>query len=342
MKIIHFDKKEGELKIAADTVEDLWHLSKVVKAGDEVESRTFRTYKVGTKEEKKPVKIRINAEEVKFSESANRLRILGKIITGTPEEYVQIGRHHTIEVGPGDAVRIKKKWMKHELDRLRAAEKETKRPQLSIVVMDDEHALFAYLKPYGAEYGVSVKNPGRKRDEDYDKKEREYFGQVLSNLERIKGKIVVAGPGFTKDNFRNFVKQKNPELAKSIIFDTCSYAEPSGVNELIKRGVLEKAVGEARYEKEEKEVDEFFTEIYKETGKSVYGIEQVKNAVQIGAASKLLILDSMLRTSEDAEKLVEMAEKSGTDVIVISEEGNPGLKLKNFGGIGAVLRWRIE
>jgi len=342
MKIIHFDKKEGELKVAADTVEDLWHLSKIVKEGDEVESRSFRTYKVGTKEEKKSVRIKVAAEEVKFSESANRLRILGKIIWGSPEEYIQLGRHHTIEVGPGDAVKIKKKWMKHELDRLRSAEKETKRPQLSIIVMDDDHALFAYLKPYGVEYGVSVRNPGRKRDDDYEKKEREYFGQLLSNLERIKGKIVVAGPGFTKDNFKNFLKQKNPELAKSIIFDTCSYAEPSGVNELMKRGVLEKAAGEARFEKEEKEVEEFFTGIYKETGRSVYGIEEVKKAVEMGAVSKLLILDSFLRKSEDAEKLVESAEKSGAEVIVISEEGNPGLKLKNFGKIGALLRWKME
>lgn len=342
MKIVHFDKKEGELKVAADTIEDLWHLSKVLKEGDEVESRTFRTYKVGTKEEKKSVRIRINAEEVKFSESANRLRVLGKIIWGSPEEYVQLGRHHTIEVGPGDIVKIKKKWMKHEVDRLRSAEKETKRPRLSMVVMDDDHALFAYLKPYGIEYGTTVRNPGRKRDDDYEKKEKEYFGQILSNLERMKGKIVVAGPGFTKDNFKNFIKQKNPELAKTITFDACSYAEPSGINELIKRGVIEKAVGEARFEKEEKEVERFFTEIYKETGKAVYGLEEVKKAVEISAASKLLILDSLLRTSEDAEKLVESAEKSGAEIIVISEEGNPGLKLKSFGGVGAVLRWKIE
>ena len=114
------------------------------------------------------------------------------------------------------------------------------------------------------------------------------------------------------------------------------------MNELIKRGVVEKAVGEARYEKEEKEIEEFFTEIYKETGKSVYGIGEVKKAVEMKATSKLLILDSLLRKSEDAEKIVELAEKAGAEIIVISEEGDPGTKLKNFGGIGAVLRWRIE
>jgi protein pelota len=146
MKIIHFDRKSGEMKVQADTLDDLWHLDKIIAPGDEVESHSLRTYKVGTKEEKKSVTIRVKAERVEFAKSANRLRVLGTIIWGEPEDYVQLGKHHSIDVGPGDRVRIVKSWKKHEYDRLKEAEKETLRPKLRIIVMDEEKALFAMLR----------------------------------------------------------------------------------------------------------------------------------------------------------------------------------------------------
>src|SRR5271157_6077134 len=128
MKIVNFDRKTGQMKIQADTLDDLWHLDKIIAPGDEVESHTLRTYKVGTKEEKKPVTIRIKAERVEFSKSANRLRILGTIIWGEPEEYIQLGKHHTIDVGTGDRIQVTKEWHAHELNRLKDAEKESLRP----------------------------------------------------------------------------------------------------------------------------------------------------------------------------------------------------------------------
>ena len=67
MKIIHFDRKTNELKLATDTVDDLWHLEKVLSLGSRVEGHTTRTYKVGKKEEKKHVFITIEVERVEFN-----------------------------------------------------------------------------------------------------------------------------------------------------------------------------------------------------------------------------------------------------------------------------------
>ncbi|MEM4166120.1 MAG: mRNA surveillance protein pelota [Candidatus Bilamarchaeaceae archaeon] len=341
MKIIHYDEKEGEMKIAVDGLEDMWHLSKIIREGDEVEGSTFRTYKVGKTEEKKHVKIRIKTERVEFAEAANRLRVLGKIIWGEPEEFVQLGKHHTIDIAAGDKIKIKRKWMAHELKRLREAEKETKKPKLNVILLDEEHALLASIKPYGVDFGAEFHNAARKKSDDFDKKQEEYFKKLTEEIERFEGKTVVAGPGFAKDNLKKYITEKKPELLKKIIFESCSYAEPSGIKELINRGVIEKAVGLARFEKEEREVEDFFMHIYKETGKVVYGIEEVKKAVAEGAAEKILVIDSLFRTSEEIQKIIEDAEKTGTDVIVVAAEGDPGLKLKNFGGFGAILRWRI-
>lgn len=341
MRVMHFDRKNGEMKVVVETIDDLWHLEKIIDSGDVVEGRTMRTVKIGTKEEKKPVFIGISVENVEFAKAANRLRVRGKIIYGNPEEFVQMGRYHTIDVGEGTKIKIKKEWKDYQIKRLKQAEKESKRPKIRIIVMDDEKALTAILRGYGVDYGPEFYNPAGKRDDDYDKKSLQYFGDVAAEISRHPEKYVVAGPGFAKDNLKDFIKKKDPELLKKIVFETCSYAERSGVNELLKRGAIEKIAGEERVEKETKLIEEAITQINKDTGLIAYGIEEVKKAADMHAIEKLLILDEFLRTSEDAEKVTENAEKGGAEIVIFSIESDPGLKLKGFGKIVAFLRYKI-
>ena len=342
MKVVHFDRKTGQMKIQADTLDDLWHLDKVIAPGDIVESHTFRTYKVGTKEEKKPVTIRIKAERVEFSKSANRLRILGTIVWGEPEEYIQLGKHHTIDVGTGDRVQVTKEWHAHELNRLKDAEKESLRPKIRIIVMDEEKALTAMLRAFGVDYGPEFYSGGSKKDDNYSKSESEYFGNIMAEVERHPEKYVIAGPGFAKDNLKKFISGRKPELLKRIVFDSVSYAERSGVNELFKKGTIEKIMGEERFEREMKLVDELITEIYKGSGRAAYGIAEVKKAAGLFAIDRLLVLDEFLRSDKEAEAVVDIADRNKAEVIVFSSEGDAGAKLKGFGKIAALLKFKIR
>lgn len=342
MRITHFDQKLGEMKVQVDTLDDLWHLEKVLRGGDRVEAHTLRTYKVGTREEKKPVTIRVRAERIEFSKSANRLRVLGPIEWGTPEEFVQLGKHHTIEVAVGDKIKIIKEWKGHEVKRLKEAEKESKKPKLRIIVMDDEKALTAMLRAYGVEYGPEFYSAGSKRGEDYEKKQLDYFGQVMAEVERQPEKFVIAGPGFAKDNLRAFITKRKPELLKKIVFENVSYAERSGVNELFNRGIIEKIMGEERFEKEMKLVEELLVEIHKDSGRAAYGIAEVKKAAVASAIGTLLVLDEYLRNDKAAEEVVELADRNGADIVIFSSEGDAGMKLKGFGKIAALLRFRMR
>jgi len=341
MKIVHFDQKLGGMKVKVDTLDDLWHLEKVISSGNEVEAHSLRTYKVGGKEEKKSVTIRVKAERVEFSKTANRLRILGPIVWGTPEEYIQLGRYHTIEIGQGDRLKIIKEWKSHEIKRLREAEKESKKPKIRIIVMDDEKALMAILRAYGIEYGAEFYSAGSKRDEQYDKRQQEYFGKITAEIERHPERFVVAGPGFAKENLKGFISKRNPELLKRIVFESVSYAERSGVNELFKRGVIERIMGEERFEKEMRLVEELITEIHKDTGRAAYGFEEVKKAAEAFAIGKLLVLDEYLRTDKAVEEVVELADKNKAEIIIVSSEGDAGAKLKGFGKIAALLRFKL-
>ena len=153
---------------------------------------------------------------------------------------------------------------------------------------------------------------------------------------------MIAGPGFTKENLKKFISQKYPDLLKRIVWESCSYAERSGVNELLKRGAIEAIAGEERIEREMKLVEELITQIHKDSGLAAYGFAEVKKAVDAFAVKQLLILDEYLRTDKDAEAVVENADQTKADIIIISSEEDPGMKLKGLGKIAALLKFRLR
>lgn len=342
MRIVHFDRKTGEMKVQPDTLDDLWHLEKVIAPGDAVEAHSLRTYRVGAKEEKKSVTIRVKAERVEFAKNANRLRILGPIVWGDPEEYVQLGKYHSIEIEPGERLKITKAWKNHEIKRLQDAEKESKRPRIRIIVLDEEKALTGFLRASGVEYGPEFYSSGSKRDENYEKTKLDYFGKLTAEVERHPEKYVIAGPGFSKDNLKDFIAKRKPELLKRIVFESVSYAERSGVNELFANGIIERIMGEERSANEMKLVEELLTHVYKDTGRAAYGLAEVKKAVDAFAVDRLLVLDEYLRSDKDAEAVVDAADRNKAEIVVVSSEGDAGAKLKGFGKIAAFLKFKLR
>lgn len=342
MKVGKLDRKTGELTVTAENLEDLWHLEKVISLGDEVEGSTFRTVKVGDNEEKKPVFIAVSVEAVEFSKSVNRLRIRGKIIRGHPEEFVQLGRYHTIDVEPRDKIRIIKDWKDYQFKRLKDAEKESKRPLVKIILLDEQHALFASVKGYGVDYGHEIENNASKRDEKFEEKTLQYLGDIMKEIEKAQQKTIIAGPGFTKENLKKFIERRKPELLKNVVFESCSYAERSGINELMSNGVLERVIGEDRLEKHTKLINDFIRDLNKQPELVAYGFEEVKKAAKAFAIEKVIVLDEFLRNSKDADNLIDFIDRNNGEVTIVSEESDPGYKVKGFGKIIAFLRFSLN
>lgn len=346
MKVIRFDWKAGELKAVAENSEDLWHLERVMEIGDEVEGKSFRRFKMSEGEagEKKLVTIRLAAEKIEFSEHANKLRVTGPIKSGSPEEFVQIGSYHTLDVELNFPVKIIKQWKQWQVDRLKQAQKETKRPKLEVVVLDEEKAVFARLKAKGVDFAFEIKNnAGGKGDEKREEKTKSYFGEIMKKVgESGTGKTVIAGPGFTKDNLKKFISERQPDLLKKIIFETCSNAEESGVYELLKRGVLTKAVQDERVAREFELIEKLMAEIGRESGMAVYGEAEVRKASEYSALGELFIVDELLRKHGQAEKLLEEAESKKVKITVFSSENDAGKQLQGLGGIAGILRFKIR
>jgi len=348
MKVLKHVKDEGIVKLIPDHVEDLWHIERVIEPGDYVAAKSWRRFKTseGESGEKKEIFVQIVVETVEFSEHANRVRVTGKIIAGGPEEFVQVGSYHTIDIEPNYAVEIKKPrgWMAYQLDRLYDAQKATKRRiKLGIVAMDDKEASFASVKEYGIAFDFKIESHASKREGDYSGKQLQFYGDIAKALGDSKaGKTIVAGPGFSKDNFRKFLQDKHPELLKKLVFETTSNSEPSGVYELLKRGVIAKVVGEERVQKEFAFMEEFTREVSIDSGLAVYGEKEVRNALSYSAVGKLFATDEILRKNKSLKSLMEEAEKLKCEVHVFSVENPAGKQLAGLGGIAALLRFKIR
>ncbi|MEM2974682.1 MAG: mRNA surveillance protein pelota, partial [Candidatus Micrarchaeia archaeon] len=299
MRIIHYNAKEGTMKIEPENLEDLWHLEKIINPRDVITGTTERRYKAPGREkesgEKKKVRIELEVEKAELHKHANILRVTGRILSGMPEEYVQVGQYHTIDIEPNFQYVIRKeKWNKYELDRMAEAKKSSKRPIIRIVVMDNSTANIATLRGYGLEYDCEIRSRTSKRDEQYDEKMKKYFGEILSVIKDSK-RTIIAGPGFIPEEFKEYVKEKVPKIMSSLSFAHSSTAEKSGVYELMKSGVVSNVLKEDRISKEFENIESFLAELHKGSGFAVYGKTEVMEAIQMGALKKLLILDEFVR-----------------------------------------------
>jgi protein pelota len=360
LKILKRVLKEGTIVLKIDTLDDLWHLYNTVASGDLVISRTVRRVRVGDEDSRKqesvrkPMTLKLRVEGVSFHTFSNRVRIKGQILEG-PNDLVNIGSYHTINIEPGDTLTIvKDHWPKYILDRLQEASKDQLRSICLIVTIDDGEAELFLAADYGLKEAVRVRaNISRKRGDQkaYDSTMNDFFADAAialrSQLEQAQiGLIVIAGPGFVKDHFRDYMSKAGiKDLPPVVVENTNSIGIP-GAKEILFRGIIGKVIEELKVEIETKLVEGLVEHISKDDGLGTYGDDAVAKAVQYGAVQDLLITDKKLREGSDEvrrqmDNLIRNTEKTRGVVHIVSTEHPTGEQLHRLGGIAAILRFRI-
>ncbi len=195
----------------------------------------------------------------------------------------------------------------------------------------------------------------------------------------IKG-ILVGGPGYTKEYFatQDYIHH---ELKKKILepyLDT-GYTDEYGLRELVEKA--RSVLSDLDLMREKTLVQKLMDEIRKEdAGLAAYGEDQVRHALQLGAVDTLLISEglrklrlklrcengdwegertladeatlpkcpedggnlSVMEKRDIIEEFSALAGQSGTKVELISKDSEEGeLFLRAFGGIAAILRYRV-
>jgi len=337
MKVLYKNLKDGEIKLLIQSTDDCWHLYNIIEKGDLASAFTYRTKsqsddkKREGKGEKERMYLTIKVTEVSFQKFSDRLRVQGIIVEG-PQD---IGKHHTFNLNIGDEIKIKKEWKKYHLKRIEEAVEAGRQPSVVVLSMDDDAATIAVLHQYGVEKIADIYSgrTGKFYEDRSDK--RDYYGKILSKIKEFDFPTIIVGPGFAKENFASFAREKEK---LDFMVEGTGHAGMTGVKEAINRGIVERIASDSRLSRESKLVEELLEGIAK-NGAVTYGKDEVKRAIEMGAAERVIVLTKMVRENEE---LLELAEKMGAKVYTISDIHEGGEKLSALGGIAAFLRYRIE
>jgi protein pelota len=350
MRVVHRSRKDQLVKLRPETLDDLWHLYNLIEPGDEVTATTYRTADEVTdkiraeKTPKQKMTLRLGVERVEFAEFSDRLRIMGTILEG-PQDH---GMHHTFNVeaeGFDDFTLHKPRGFKpHHWERIDEAVEAAKRPLVTILSMDDEEAVIAVLRQYGVQTVATIK--GRTHGKQYEERDgggRDYFGEVLAALRRTRKQgtpLIVVGPGFTREDFLAYAKDRDPDVVKDAVTEGTGQAGSVGVQEALKRGIVERIQRDQQVAVDTRMVEKVFAEIARD-GAVAYGPQQVALAVEMGAVETLLVTDELLRNPE-GEDLLTKARRADARWHVVAVAHEAGKKLASLGGRAALLRYKIN
>lgn len=350
MRIIYRDLKNQKIKILTENLDDLWHLKNIIDPGDQVNSITWRRPKIETdkvrpeRREKERVNIKLRVEKTEFHKFSNRLRILGEI-----EEGPDKGEHHTLNINTNSKLTVIKEWKDYHLQRLREARKASNRPKILLIAVDDESATFGIVRQYGLEEitRIESRKSGKLYETDRESEESEFYNDICSTINNLIQRkniprAIIAGPGFTKKEIYEKIKEKYSEITRKIHLGSTSTGGRSGLNEIIRRGIVKRVSEKDRISLETELIEEMIRRITK-NGLATYGEEEVKKAVELGAVEKLLLTDKTLRGNRlEMEKILNKVRKKGGEVMILSTEHEAGRQLMNLGGIGALLRFKTS
>ncbi|MFH1224458.1 MAG: mRNA surveillance protein pelota [Candidatus Diapherotrites archaeon] len=347
MKIIKIDRRNNSFEVVPESLDDLWHLERLIEKGDLVSGKSERKIKPKSEGEKafrKDIFVEISAEEVALHEASGQLRVNGIITAGKPEEYVELKSYHALGIEAGYKIKVKKESLKNwQADRLEQAKRAAERGKMLAVVLDDEAADFALLKDAGIEHKGKIF--AGKEGKQYATQEKgnvnRYFEEVLAKVhEHGADKVVFAGPGFVKMNLQKYIRDK--KIKMQAFFESTNSVGVTGINELVKSGKLDRVAEELQVAAEMKLVESVYAEIGRNSGLVAYGVAEVRRAVEAGAVETLLVAERLLLADRDnIERIMESAERSRGRVHIISSRHDAGKQLEGLGGIAALLRYRM-
>lgn len=353
MKKINADFRKGYAKIKIENADDLWYLSQIIDKGDLISGKTLRKLKIGGEDDrkakvtKKPVFIKIRVEKVEFAESQTILRSLGTIEEG--QEDIPKGEHHTFNIEEGTEITIEKtKWLNFQIDKLKESFTQ-KIAKILLVVFDREEAYFASMKKYGYEVLSHIEGNVAKKGID-EGKTSNFYVEIINKVKEYDSRqkldnIILASPAFWKEELSKNLNDEN--LKKKIVLATCSSVNKSSFNEVLKRDEVRKVLSQDRITKEINLVEDLMKEI-SDNGKAAYGIKDIENAVNSGAAETLLITDKLIQKLRQQNKfdkldsIMKTADTTHSKIHIISSDHEGGKKLDGLGGVGGILRYQLN
>ncbi|GMH35858.1 hypothetical protein BSKO_03726 [Bryopsis sp. KO-2023] len=368
MKLVgrNFSKDgEGYVKLIAEDVEDMWHIYNLIRTGDTVSATTYRKVSrdgKGTESQTIKMKLTVQVEGVEYDGEGGELRLRGRNMV--ENEHVRLGAYHTIELGPNRQFTINKaSWDAMDIDRIRQSTDAELSADLAVVLITEGLAQVCLVGGSTTIQKAKIESKlPRKRgaalagfDKSWEKFLEKVYRAVIQHINfEVVRCLVIAGPGFTKDQFKkyleeNFVRQGLKlfmENRDRIVVAAASSAYKQSLQAIISSPAVANQIKDTKAAREVKALDDFQQMLADDSSRAFYGPGHVCAAAEIGAVDTLLISDGLFKNSDANTrkkyvKLVDDVRSGGAKVFVFSAAHFSGEQLNLLTGIAAILRYPL-
>lgn len=368
MKLVSRDidkNAAGSVTLIPEEAEDMWHAYNLVCVGDSLRSGTIR--KVQTESATGSVSVNkvrtmltIKIEAIDFDTLGCVLRVRGRNIT--ENQYVKMGAYHTLDLELNRKFTLGKlQWDSVSLERIELACDPTKHADLAAVVMQEGLAHLCLITPNMTLVRAKIEtNIPRKRKgmcQQHDKGLTKFYDQIIQVILRhvsfdIVKCVLIASPGFVKDQFSEYMFQQALKLDYKILLDNKSkfvlVHSSSGfkhsLKEVLQDPSIQSKLADTKASGEVKALDDFYQMLQNDPNRAFYGIKPVEKAAEQQAIEVVLISDELFRSQDLKQrkryvKLVDTVRETGGDVKIFSSLHVSGEQLGQLSGVAAILRY---
>jgi protein pelota len=179
---------------------------------------------------------------------------------------------------------------------------------------------------------------------------------ILKNLNfDIVKCIIVASPGFTKDQFGNFLTDSTSNnkhyetILKNLnkfIYVHSSSGYKQSLQEVLSKPEILSQIKNTKAAEDINVMEKFNEMLYKDMDRIVFGIKAVEKANEKEAIETLIVSDDYLRKIAPSKRkeltsILNKIKGYGGDVVKMSSMHYTGEKINSFGGILAILRYAM-
>ena len=157
--------------------------------------------------------------------------------------------------------------------------------------------------------------------------------------------LLLCGPGNSRERFANYLK--NEGCKETIRTVSTSIGGRAAANEVLREGLADDVLGDHTIVRQTRMFEEALSRVG--TGGAVaYGALEILDAAEQGAVETLLIIADLLRDENQLcvdrtwSAISELVLSSGGEVEQSSKDHDTGAQLLGFGGVIALLRWKLE
>jgi protein pelota len=358
--------ESGMIHLIIDNTEDLWALYNIMAVGDCIKLATFRKvqHETGNKSSstKKKIIITIRIEEIEYSPEA--IRFKGKNIS--ENEYIAIGQYQTDEIGVNSFFSLYKSyWDDIHLETLKNATDVTVTSEIAAILMEEGIAhLFYISNNQTVTKGKVTHSIPKKRNgsTQHDKGKESFFDKVLNqlvkqiNFENTKV-LIIASPGFTKDDFKKFMEQKIDNNAKEwadlksnlnkIIYTHSSSGFKHSLEEILIKPEIKRLIKDTKCIDDVSVMERFNEILGTDMDKVFFGHKAFDIAFEKKAIDTLIITDGYLRkipasVRKDLSAKIKELKTYTVEVCQFSSLHPTGEKIDEFGGIVGILKYVVE